>query len=36
MAVELLARGEWTSYAVGTRPAFEAGVKKAALPGSLA
>ena len=25
MAGELLARGEWTSYAVGTRPAFEAG-----------
>ncbi|TMC73798.1 MAG: GAF domain-containing protein [Chloroflexi bacterium] len=24
MAVELLARGEWTSYAVGTRPAFDA------------
>ena len=35
MAVELLARGEWTSYAVGTRPAFEAGVKQAALPTSL-
>ena len=25
MAVALLARNEWTSYAVGTRPAFEAG-----------
>ena len=25
---ELLARGEWTSYAVGTRPAFEAGAKQ--------
>jgi len=35
MAVELLGRGEWTSYAVGTRPAFEAGVKQAALPTSL-
>ena len=31
MAVELLARGEWTSYAVGTRPVFEAGVKQASL-----
>jgi hypothetical protein len=30
MAVELLARGEWTSYAVGTRPAFEAGSKQPA------
>ncbi len=28
MAVELLARGEWTSYALGTRPAFEAGSKQ--------
>jgi hypothetical protein len=27
MAVELLARGEWTGYAVGTRPAFETGVR---------
>jgi hypothetical protein len=27
MAVELLARGEWTGYAVGTRPTFEAGTK---------
>ena len=25
MAVELLARGQWTSYVVGTRPVFEAG-----------
>jgi len=32
MAVELLARGEWTSYAVGTRPAFEARAKQPALP----
>jgi len=32
MAVGLLARGEWTSYAVGTRPVFEAGVKQPALP----
>jgi GAF domain-containing protein len=30
MAVELLARGEWTGYAVGTRPAFEAGAKQPA------
>ncbi|HEV2028695.1 MAG TPA: GAF domain-containing protein [Candidatus Dormibacteraeota bacterium] len=30
MAVELLARGEWTSYAVGTRPAFDAGSKQPA------
>ena len=28
MAVELLSRGEWTSYAVGTRPAFEAGSRQ--------
>ncbi|MHB8614202.1 MAG: GAF domain-containing protein [Candidatus Dormibacteraceae bacterium] len=25
MAVDLLARGEWTSYGVGTRPAFDGG-----------
>src|SRR6266567_1630190 len=25
MAIALLARNQWTSYAVGTRPAFEAG-----------
>jgi GAF domain-containing protein len=30
MAVELLARGEWTSYAVGTRPVFEAGARQPA------
>jgi hypothetical protein len=30
MAVELLARGEWTSYAVGTRPVFEAGTRQPA------
>ena len=30
MAVELLARGEWTSYAVGTRPAFDAGSRQTA------
>lgn len=30
MAVALLARGEWTSYAVGTRPAFEAGAQQPA------
>src|SRR6266850_109376 len=29
-AVELLARGEWTGYAVGTRPAFEAGAQQPA------
>jgi hypothetical protein len=29
IAVELLARGEWTSYAVGTRPAFDAGAQQA-------
>jgi hypothetical protein len=29
-AVELLGRGEWTSYAVGNRPAFEAGVQQPA------
>ncbi|HEY8864448.1 MAG TPA: GAF domain-containing protein, partial [Candidatus Dormibacteraeota bacterium] len=28
MAVELLARGAWTGYALGTRPAFEAGTKQ--------
>jgi GAF domain-containing protein len=28
MAVELLARGLWTSYAVGSRPAFEAGAQQ--------
>src|SRR5712692_3474969 len=30
MAVELLARGEWTSYAVGTRPVFETGSRQPA------
>src|SRR6202163_3509287 len=30
MAVDLLARGEWTSYAVGTRPAFDAGSRQPA------
>ena len=30
MAVDLLARGEWTSYAIGTRPAFEAGTRPTA------
>ena len=29
IAVELLSRGEWTSYAVGTRPAFDAGAHQA-------
>ncbi len=28
LAVELLARGEWTSYAIGTRPVFEVGIKQ--------
>ena len=28
MAVDLLARGEWTGYAVGTRPSFEAVTKQ--------
>jgi hypothetical protein len=28
--VELLARGEWTSYAVGTRPAFDASAQQPA------
>jgi GAF domain-containing protein len=27
MAVELLARGEWTGYALGTRPAFETATR---------
>ncbi|HET6310336.1 MAG TPA: GAF domain-containing protein [Candidatus Nitrosotalea sp.] len=36
MAVELLARGEFTSYAVGTRPAFEASSTiRAPLPSPL-
>jgi GAF domain-containing protein len=30
MAVDLLARGEWTGYAVGSRPAFGAGTKQPA------
>jgi hypothetical protein len=30
MAVDLLARGEWTSYAIGSRPAFEAGTRQPA------
>jgi GAF domain-containing protein len=30
IAVELLARGEWTSYAVGTRPALESRVQQPA------
>ena len=30
MAVELLARGEWTSYAIGTRPIFDASSKQPA------
>ncbi len=31
LAVELLARNEWTSYALGSRPAFEAGVRTSAI-----
>jgi hypothetical protein len=31
MATELLARNEWTSYALGTRPAFEASAKTSAI-----
>ncbi|TME51845.1 MAG: GAF domain-containing protein [Chloroflexi bacterium] len=34
MAVELLARNEWTSYPLGSRPAFEAGAKTSALTGA--
>jgi GAF domain-containing protein len=34
MAVELLARNEWTNYAVGTRPAFEASSKTTAMSGA--
>ncbi len=30
MAVDLLARGQWTGYAIGTRPAFEARQQAAA------
>src|ERR1700693_5971819 len=33
MAVDLLARGEWTGYAVGTRPVFDAGVQQPAQRG---
>jgi hypothetical protein len=31
MATELLARNEWTSYALGTRPVFEASAKTSAI-----
>ena len=34
MAVELLARNEWTGYALGSRPAFEASAKTSALTGA--
>jgi hypothetical protein len=34
MAVELLARNEWTGYALGSRPAFEAGARTSALTGA--
>jgi hypothetical protein len=34
LAIELLSRGEWTSYAIGTRPAFVSGTRQpAAAPG---
>ena len=33
LAVELLARGQWTGYALGTRPAFETGMQRTASPG---
>ena len=32
LATELLARGEWTNYAIGTRPAFEAATHPAGAP----
>ena len=35
MAVELLARGEWTGHAVGTRPAFEVKANSTSPPGAL-
>jgi len=31
IAVELLSRNEWTSYALGSRPAFEAGAATSAV-----
>jgi len=34
MAVELLARNEWTGYPLGSRPAFEASAKTSALTGA--
>jgi hypothetical protein len=34
IAVELLARNEWTSYAVGSRPAFEAASMTSAIRGA--
>ena len=34
MAVELLARNEWTNYPLGSRPAFEASAKTSALTGA--
>ena len=34
MAVELLARNEWTNYALGTRPAFEPSAKTSAFTGA--
>jgi GAF domain len=30
LAIDLLARGEWTGYALGTRPPFDAGMRHAA------
>ena len=34
MAVELLARKEWTDYSLGTRPAFEAGAMSSVMGGA--
>jgi hypothetical protein len=34
MAVELLARDEWTPYPLGSRPNFEASPKTSALTGA--
>ncbi len=34
MAVELLSRNEWTNYALGTRPAFEAAAATSAMRGA--
>jgi len=34
MAVELLARNEWTGYSLGTRPAFETGAMSSVMGGA--